>query len=42
MPLIVGQWAVKLIIAAVDTGVVYLLVWGLGEKGTRTQIGEPA
>lgn len=42
MPLIVGQWAVKLIIAAVDTGVVYLLVWGLGEKGARTQVGEPA
>ena len=29
-PLITGQWAVKLMIAGLDTVVVYALVWGIG------------
>lgn len=42
LPLIVGQWVVKLAIAAVDTGVVYLLVWGLGTKVWPPKVREPA
>ncbi|MCF8107196.1 MAG: queuosine precursor transporter [Desulfohalobiaceae bacterium] len=32
VPLIWGQWVVKLAIAALDTGLVYLLVWYLRQK----------
>ncbi len=43
LPLIVGQWIIKLGIAALDTGVVYLLVWGLKVKdGSGTRLSEPA
>ncbi len=42
LPLIFGQWVVKLAIAAVDTGVVYLLVWGLGPQDSSPEISEPA
>ena len=43
VPLIVGQWVVKLGIAAVDTAVVYLVVWGLKVKnGPRARLSEPA
>ncbi|WP_034621256.1 queuosine precursor transporter [Desulfovermiculus halophilus] len=42
LPLFAGQWAVKMVIAAVDTGVVYLLVWGLGAGGRHNGAGEPA
>ena len=42
LPLIVGQWTVKLAIAAVDTGVIYLLVWGLGGQSWQREVREPA
>lgn len=34
LPLIVGQWLVKLVIAALDTFVVYLLVWLIRRKSS--------
>ncbi len=32
-PLILGQWLVKLVIAALDTAVVYFLVWFIRQRG---------
>jgi uncharacterized integral membrane protein (TIGR00697 family) len=42
LPLIVGQWVIKLAIAVVDTGVVYLLVWGLEPNNSSPEISELA